>query len=147
MISFCPAPLPSQLNAILVRRTAMAITDISDIYGVFDSIRARPGMWVPDKSLGTIELMTHAYGVALSVHNVTEPGLDFNQRFRNYLYRRFRWSMSCGWARAITERSTNPDVAFDRFFNLLNQFRRFEARAASTSQRPRTKKRPRRTAG
>lgn len=90
---------------------------------MFEAVRARPGMWIPDKSLAQLETMVHGYLVALRAHGVVEFGVEFNRRFSAFVYDRLGWSTSRGWADAITTNCTSPDAAFERFFSLLDDFR------------------------
>jgi hypothetical protein len=94
----------------------------SDLHGMLQEVRKRPSMWVPDKSLADLETMVDGYSNALLAHGIEEIGSRFNVRFRDYLWTRFQWSMSIGWARAILARSRDADEAFDRFFVLLDEF-------------------------
>jgi hypothetical protein len=99
------------------------MTPYSDLYGMLQEVRRRPSMWVHDKSLADLETMLHGYSNALLVHGIQEYGTGFNARFRGYLARRFGWSISLGWAWAITANCRDTNEAFDRFFGLVDEFR------------------------
>jgi hypothetical protein len=68
-------------------------------------VRSRPSMFTVDLSLITIEDMLHGYSAALQAHGIDEPGRDFNHHFADFVYDKLGWSMSNGWARAITRTS------------------------------------------
>ncbi len=87
-------------------------------------------MWVGDYSLAQLETMIHGYTVALAWHGVQEFGSDFNARFRDHLLERFGWSMSCGWAAALLEEFGEPRAAFDKFFELVDEFAQHDGNAA-----------------
>jgi hypothetical protein len=91
-----------------------------DLRDIIEQARLRPSMFA--KSLDHLEAICHGYSVALSVHDIDEFGRNFNQRFGEYLYRRFRWSMCKGWAFAIESRTQSIEKAFERFFKLVDQF-------------------------
>ncbi len=99
----------------------------SDIYKMLDGVRQRRSMYLRRKSLIEIETMCHGYAMALHAHSIRESGKSFNRDFGDYLERRFGWSTCQGWACAIRDHSRSSSQAFDRFFVLLDEFRKSRA--------------------
>ncbi|MFV2176976.1 hypothetical protein ACFHW2_36550 [Actinomadura sp. LOL_016] len=95
-----------------------------DAYGFLDQVRARPGMWVRDRSLRELETYLYGYGVALGVHQVDEP-FAFGPRgpFSDWLGWQYGWSLVLGWAAAIEDHAEG-EPPLERFFQLVEEFRR-----------------------
>ena len=103
-----------------------------DLYSFLMKVKARPGMYVGDpKSLHILETMIHGYHVALLNYEIDEFGSNFNRAFAEFVYRGKGWSMSCGWAVALSEHSRGADQAFDLFFSLLEEFRGSAAKSSA----------------
>jgi len=97
-----------------------------NIYTFIEAIRQRPGMFTPDKSLHEINSFLFGYVKCLSSNNIEEDvdGRPFTPAdFSIWLYETFGWSGACGFAYAITEHTRDTDEAFDRFFELVAQYR------------------------
>jgi hypothetical protein len=94
-----------------------------DLYDLLQTARPRPGMFVRDWSLEELASICWGYHAALKTHGISEFGSDFNHRFHDWLRRRFgRWDTQ-GWAHAIREQSPTAEAAWERFFQLLDEFR------------------------
>src|ERR1041384_8103551 len=98
-----------------------------NIYGLLDHMREHPSMWLRRQSLVEIESILHGYSASLKSHRIRESGTEFNRRVSDYLEQRCGWSLCRGWACAIREHSSSSKRAFDRFFDLLDEFRKTHA--------------------
>ncbi len=92
-----------------------------DVFEWLDLIRLRPSMFFG--ALMELEAMLYGYEVALD-HQAVKTGARLRTRhFNSWLRWRTGWSLSCGWARAITLHSQDEDDATRRFFALVDEFR------------------------
>jgi uncharacterized protein (DUF433 family) len=114
----------AELGESPVRAKLKGVEAVSDLYSLLQHIHRRPSMYLRNKSLDEVEAACHWYAAALRTHGIEEFGSRFNERFRDYLYERFRWGMACGWARAIRDHSRSADAVFERFFSLLDEFKK-----------------------
>jgi hypothetical protein len=103
--------------------TIMSQTRVTDLYSLLEHIRARPLMYLRQKSVDELECACRWCSIALGIHGIDEVGTRFNGRFSEYLQRRFDWGLACGWARAIRDHTAGKEVAFERFFELLEEFK------------------------
>lgn len=92
-------------------------------------IRRRPGMYLRDNSLSDLETLIHGYEMALLSHGDPESRAEFNSEFCDFLRNSRGWSLSCGWAAAISAQSSNEDDALELFYEILKEF--YEATGAS----------------
>jgi hypothetical protein len=97
---------------------------VATIFDVLDHARERPAMYF-GHSLSALETFCHGYYVALSTHRIREPAPVVGTfHFGEWLYRRFKWPHNCGWAQAIRRQCETDEEAFDKFFQLLEGYRR-----------------------
>lgn len=107
----------------------MGRSSLSNLYDFLRAAKDRPRMYVNDYSLDELELFCHGYTVALDIHGIEEFGTDFNDRFTKFLFRQYGqgaddgWGTARGWACDIREHAQNNESAFNRFFELLEEFR------------------------
>ncbi len=100
-----------------------------NVYEIIRLIKLRPGMYSPDRSLQDIELYLHGYDACLKLHMIDEIDEDkiFEpHQFTYWLYKTFGWSGSQGFANAIIENTGSSYEAFDRFFELVKQYKKSE---------------------
>jgi hypothetical protein len=96
---------------------------LTDLYELFQHVRQRPSMFVRDCSLDDLETMCRGYSIALGIHGIEEFGTWFQQRFHEFLFQKYGWSMCLGWARGIRDHSGSAEEAFHRFFELVEKFK------------------------
>jgi hypothetical protein len=63
------------------------------------------------------------YSLAVYHHRLSDSGWVAYASFPDYLRERFGWSMSCGPIAAIRQDAGGDDEAWDRFWDLLWEFR------------------------
>lgn len=101
------------------------------VFDFLDQVAERPGMFVGDgpDPLGILETMLHGYNVALSSHSIVESAPTMNRAFASWLRLRYpKWSLSCGWAGAITDNSSPGESPLARFFALVADYRKLVPR-------------------
>jgi hypothetical protein len=104
-------------------RRIKPVEQCRDVYDVLEQIRLRPSMWIGQGSLRELETMLLGYSVALRVHQVEEPFVFSTPGpFTEWLYERYDWSTSTGWAAAV-ERHADGQEPLTVFFQLLDEYR------------------------
>nr|WP_257019732.1 hypothetical protein [Streptomyces sp. TLI_235] len=99
------------------------IDECRDVYDVLEHVRLRPAMFVRNGSLEELMTLLNGYGIALHVHGIDEhSGLSPVGPFAQWLRGNHGWSMSCGWARAITDHAEDVP-SLEAFFRLLDEWR------------------------
>ncbi len=100
---------------------------------VLDRVRLRPGIYVGGSDcergaqLAGLEMLIAGYALAVLDHGVKDDGLASYGEFPAYLRARFGWSMSCGPIAAIRETSSNDGEAWERFWHLLDEYKKSRA--------------------
>ncbi len=75
-------------------------------------------------SLLQIEIFCHGYYAGLAAHRIREDApIVGTFHFGEWLYRRFQWPHNCGWAQAIRRNFKSDEEAFERFFQLIDEYR------------------------
>ena len=98
------------------------------IYDLLDAIRKRPGLFVVEPSIFRLQSFITGHDAGLGrVGFALRDGLDFF-RFHDWVARRLGYSSSTsGWANMIRDKSASDADAFQRFFVLLDEFRKESA--------------------
>ena len=134
-------------SRITERAGSLKMRSISDfeqgamrnIFDLLDIIKARPGMYVGGDSesrrsqLRNLELLICGYEGALDLHKIQEHGRNFSRTFSDYLRERFGWSMSCGPIVAIEKACQDDAEAWQRFWELIADFRAHLSRQKTIS--------------
>ncbi len=90
---------------------------------LLSEIRARPALWLNDKSLTGLKDLLFGYEIACRIHHlaITEPLDDVTwQGFTDWL--QARYNKSATWYQLLIENSRSESEAFDRFFEFLDAY-------------------------
>jgi len=84
-------------------------------------IRQRPGLYLGHKSLVALRHYLNGYidGINLNNDGVLE---SFYPGFQEFIQDRYHITSTHGWAEIIIFYSQSDEKAFDRFYELLNEF-------------------------
>ncbi|MCP3142703.1 hypothetical protein [Pyxidicoccus xibeiensis] len=94
---------------------------MSTLFEWLDEVRRRPSMYFA--TLRDLQMLVDGYSTALWVHSVDEGFALDSRHFGAWLRLRRGWSLSCGWAAAVTSNSRSEADAAQTFFALLDEFR------------------------
>jgi hypothetical protein len=100
------------------------------VFDLLAEIRKRPGMYVgggPDdriEQMSSLEMLLRGYGWAVEINKAPEPVPDFFSGFSSWLKTRFHWSLSCGPMAAIQDHCKTPEEAWERFWTLVDEYRK-----------------------
>ncbi|MEK8130471.1 hypothetical protein WMW72_21415 [Paenibacillus filicis] len=91
------------------------------LYKKIQEVKQRPGMYIGKKSLHLLQAYLNGY---IAYHNEVnkEPNYFFLSEFQGYIQRRYNINTTHSWAELITFFSSNDNDAFDRFYELLDDF-------------------------
>jgi len=89
-------------------------------YDKIQTIKERPGLYIGKKSL----ILLHAYmnGYMDRQRELEGQGEGFNFEFQEYIQKRYNITSSHHWSSIITFFCTTDAEAFDRFYELLDEF-------------------------
>ena len=95
------------------------------IYDVLDRIRKRPGMYIAEPSINRLHAFLVGYTAGLGrVRFALRDEVGFH-RFHDWVARRLGFGGSAsGWCNMIRSKSASEADAFERFFALLDEFRK-----------------------
>ena len=94
-------------------------------------VRKRPAMYFGRKSLISLDIFMYGFETALSIHKINEDYFFNSRHFSHWLVHEHKCDSSCntmGWARYLTETSSNEDEAFEKFFELYDEYLKLEPR-------------------
>ncbi|MDY7232477.1 hypothetical protein [Hyalangium rubrum] len=93
------------------------------IFDWLEQVRLRPSMFF--SRLGQLENMVYGYYAGLAVHAIHEDVPEMTSHFSTWLRYRYRsWSLSLGWAHAITSHTKDEQAAAEHFFELVEAYRK-----------------------
>jgi hypothetical protein len=97
------------------------------IFRLLEEVRKRPGMFVGGlprtAPMDALEMLLRGYELALTEHQISEPGSKFLSNFGNYLWTTHGMEQSCGPIRAIRHASATDEEAWTRLWTLLDEFK------------------------
>lgn len=103
---------------------------MQDIYAFMLEIERRPAMFTGVKSITALRAYFNGYLSALWDNNIPidERG-PFNRQIHDWVAQKFGWSHStAGWNNIILKEAGGDEAkAVDIFFELLKEFRQYEA--------------------
>ncbi len=113
---------------------------MTGLFEILDKIKTRPGMYLGTPSITTLFTFLVGYKTARRELGIepTETEMRFYDEFQPWLQERLSIKTNNSWAALIQFRSINDKEAFDRFFELLDEFHRLNQshELSSVSQEP-----------
>ncbi len=106
------------------------------IYDLLAAIRKGPGLHIAEPSINRLHafLVGYEFGIGRCRH-VLKDSVEFH-KFHDRVARRLAFGESTsGWCNMIREKSENEKEAFDKFFVLLDEFRKELGTAARRKKR------------
>jgi hypothetical protein len=95
------------------------------IYDVLDAIRKRPGMYIAEPSINRLHAFLVGYTAGLGRVRFALRGEGDFHRFHDWVAGRLGFgSSTSGWCNMIRSKSVSEADAFDRFYALLDEFRK-----------------------
>ena len=104
----------------------MIIHALANVFAWLDEVRIRPDCYVLNFSLRELQDMIHGYFIGLGVNGIDENVPHVATHFMDWLSHRKGWYDARGWAWAIDHRKPVPEVAFNTFFKLIDEFRQLQ---------------------
>ena len=99
------------------------MSEIKNIFELLEQIEQRTAMFIPDRSIHTLQMYLHGYKTCLFVHNINEPEVPDFKHFPEWLRTRFNWNLKYGWAYAIEQHANEKEDAIQKFFVLAREFK------------------------
>jgi hypothetical protein len=95
------------------------------LFEILGKIKARPGIYIGKPSVNELFMFLVGYKTArreLGIES-TEEEIDFYQNFHDFVERRYKVRTSNSWAKIIMLYCHDEKDGFERFFNLLDEFK------------------------
>jgi hypothetical protein len=102
---------------------------MAGLFEILGKIKERPGMYLGKPSVENLFLFLVGYKTARRELSIapTEEELKFYGEFQPWLQERLQIRTNNSWATLIQFCSVNDQEAFDRFFELLTEFRQLNS--------------------
>ncbi len=97
-----------------------------NIFDLIDIIEQRTAMFIPYKSIMSLITYLNGYETCLDLHGIIEEKVPNFRHFNQWLGKKFdHWiHLSYGWAEAIKFNIEDNEDPFEKFFSLVNEFRK-----------------------
>ncbi|MBW4602002.1 MAG: hypothetical protein KME29_21100 [Calothrix sp. FI2-JRJ7] len=98
----------------------------SGIYEILDKIKAKPGMYLGKASVSDLFIFLVGYKTArreLSI-KLTDQEADFCENFHSFVEKKYKLHTSNSWAKIIMLYCHHEKDGFERFFKLLDEFKK-----------------------
>jgi hypothetical protein len=101
---------------------------LSNVHSVRDLLReiqARPALWLNDKTLTGLKDLLFGYEIACHVHGVAVSAPFDDPTLHSFAeWLQARYHKVGNWYQLVIDQSPSESVAFDCFFNLLDEYER-----------------------
>jgi hypothetical protein len=96
---------------------------MTDLCELLYQIKQRPGMFLDTPSIKSLQMLMMGYNIARRDQNIplTKQELEF-QGFQQWVQDKYNVLSSKSWATIILENSQDERDAFDKFFELFEEF-------------------------
>ncbi|NEP20200.1 MAG: hypothetical protein F6J97_25505 [Leptolyngbya sp. SIO4C1] len=107
---------------------------MSPLFEMLEKIKARPGMYIGKTSVSDLFMFIIGYRTAREELGIepTATELDFYGEFQPWLQQRLDMRTSNAWAKMIEFSCGDERDAFERFFELLDEFLRRDGRVVDS---------------
>jgi hypothetical protein len=93
------------------------------VFDLFARVRNKPALFVGEKSLIRIRAFVDGYIVGAAECKRLPQGLDTFHDFHDWIAKKFNFTApTSGWCNMILDRTESDAQAFDRFYELLDEF-------------------------
>ena len=97
-----------------------------NIFDLIDLIQQRTAMFIPDKSINSLQTFLRGYETCMSVHAILEHDVPVFKHFHEWLVRYYNFEFTAsGWAYAIQYNVTDQEP-LQKFFELVQEFQKLQ---------------------
>ena len=99
------------------------------IYDILEKIRSKPGMCIGERSINRLLGFLTGYRAGLGRLGFYPRDVEELHRFHDRVANRLGfYESTSGWCNMIREKSTSESEAFEKFFLLLDEFRKHDVK-------------------
>lgn len=97
---------------------------MANIYDIFENVKKRPGAFLFERSIIHLNTLISGYYLAKMELNITptEQDMEFD-KFQQWIQDKYNVKANKSWATIILENSVSEIDAFNKFFELFEEFR------------------------